>query len=99
METGGSVYIMTNKTHTVLYVGVTSDLCGRIYEHKNKIYPKSFSARYNTVKLVYHNFFSTIMEAIDEEKRIKGGSRAAKIKLINEMNSEWRDLEQDVIEG
>ena len=97
METGGSVYIMTNNTHTVLYVGVTSELWSRIYEHKNKIYPNSFSAKYHTVKLVYYNHFSTIMEAIDEEKRIKGGSRTAKIKLINKMNPEWRDLGQDVL--
>ncbi len=98
MESGGSVYIITSNNHTALYVGVTSELWARIYEHKNKVYPNSFSARYHTIKLVYYNHFPSIMEAIDEEKRIKGGSRASKLKLINQMNPEWRDLEQDVLD-
>ena len=76
MERGGIVYFITNKTHTVIYVGVTSDLRSRVWEHKNKIYPDSFTAKYNCDKLVYYNFFPSIEEAIDEEKRIKGGSRS-----------------------
>jgi len=92
MERGGFVYIMTNKNYAVLYVGVTSDLRNRVYEHINNVYPKSFTSKYKCYKLVYYNFFWSIEEAIDEEKRIKGGSRIAKLKLINEFNPNWNDL-------
>ena len=95
---GGFVYIITNKHHTVLYTGVTSNLVARIQEHKEKKYPKSFSARYNTDKLVYYFFFPTIMEAIEEEKRIKGGSRENKIRLIESINLEWEDLWEEIKE-
>ena len=68
MERGGATYILTNIHHTVLYVGVTSDLLKRMYEHKNKLYP-GFSAKYNTDKLVHYELFSTIEEAISREKQ------------------------------
>ncbi len=92
MERGGCVYFMTNKADTVIYVGVTSELRSRVWEHKHKIYSNSFTAKYNCNKLVYYRFFSDIEEAIDEEKRIKGGSRKNKIALIESMNPEWNDL-------
>ncbi|WP_316804634.1 GIY-YIG nuclease family protein [Pedobacter nototheniae] len=98
MERGGTVYILTNFTHTTLYTGVTSDLLFRIKEHKEKEYPNSFSAKYNTDKLVYFCSYSSIEEAIAEEKRIKGGSRIKKIKLVQSMNPEWRDLWAEVKE-
>ena len=50
-QQGGCVYIMTNKMHTVLYVGVTSELVDRVYKHKHKVYPESFTAKYNCDKL------------------------------------------------
>ncbi len=96
MEKGGCVYIVTNFTHTTLYVGVTSNLRNRIWEHKNKIYPNSFTAKYNCCKLVYFNFFPAIEEAINEEKRIKGGSRKKKIMLIESINPLWNDLYEDL---
>jgi len=83
---------MTNKYNTTLYVGVTSDLLNRVIQHKNGVYPGSFSSRYNLDKLVYFNYFETIVEAIAEEKRLKGGPRNQKIKLIGQMNPEWKDL-------
>jgi putative endonuclease len=92
----GYVYIMTNDNNTVLYTGVTSDLIDRIKEHKEKRYPRSFSARYNTRKLVYYETFASITEAINREKQIKGGSRKKKIELINQMNPEWRDLSMNL---
>jgi len=95
---GGTVYILTNFTNSTFYTGVTSDLLFRIKEHKEKIYPHSFSARFNVTILVYYCSFSTIEEAIDEEKRIKGGSRAKKIKLIQNMNPNWSDLWEEVKE-
>ena len=88
----GYVYIMTNDNNTVLYTGVTSDLRGRVREHKEKRYAKSFTGRYNIGKLVYFQSFTGITEAIRREKQIKGGSRKKKIELINQMNPEWRDL-------
>jgi len=94
---GGCVYIMTNKLHTVLYTGVTSDITGRVWQHKNKYYPNSFTARYNCNKLVYYFFYSRIEEAIHAKKTIQGGSRKSKINLINSLNPEWRDLYEDLI--
>jgi len=98
MEQGGAVYILTNKNHTVLYTGVTSDLLFRIKEHKEKAYNKSFTAKYNVDKLVYYYMFTSIEEAISEEKRIKGGSRDKKIQLINSMNPQWIDLWEEIKE-
>jgi putative endonuclease len=94
---GGCVYIMTNKLHTVLYTGVTSDITGRVWQHKNKYYPGSFTARYNCNKLVYYFFYPRIEEAIGAEDTIKSGSRKSKIALINSIYPEWRDLYEDLI--
>lgn len=80
MERGGFVYIMTNIYDGILYTGVTSDLRGRVWQHKNNYYPASFTSKYKCYKLVYYNFFFSIEEAIDDEKRIKAGNRKAKIK-------------------
>ena len=93
---GGYVYIMCSLNNSTLYVGVTSNLPSRVYQHKTNMYPKSFTAKYNCKKLVYYNWFDTIMEAIAEEKRIKGGSRKKKEILINNMNPEWNDLYEQV---
>jgi len=97
MGRGGCVYIITNKRHAVLYTGVTSDLTGRIWDHKNKTYPKSFSAKYNCNILVYYLFYPNIEEAIAAEKSIKAGSRESKIKLINDLNPGWKDLYEELI--
>ena len=93
MKRGGAVYIMTNQWNTTLYTGVTSDLPKRIYQHKNKIYNESFSARFNLTKIVYFEAFHSIEEAIHREKQIKAGSRSKKIALVNKINPEWKDLE------
>jgi len=79
MERGGVVYILTNYTHTTLYTGVTSDLIFRIIEHREKLFPTSFTSKYNVDKLVYFCFYPHINEAISEEKRIKAGSRIKKL--------------------
>ena len=92
MKKGGSVYIMTNILHSVLYTGVTSDLIKRVQQHKYKFYQHSFTAKYNVTVLVYHQFYPTIIEAILEEKRIKRGNRKQKTELINSMNPNWEDL-------
>jgi putative endonuclease len=92
MVKGGSVYILTNQRHTVLYTGVTSDLVGRIYQHVNKIYANSFTKKYNVDKLVYFENHHSIEEAIAREKQIKAGSRKKKEELINKFNPQWKDL-------
>lgn len=92
MNIGGVTYIMTNKNNTVLYVGVTSDLKERVWEHKNNFYQNSFTSKYKCDKLVYYHFFVQIEEAILFEKKLKGGSRLSKIKLIEEQNPNWEDL-------
>ena len=92
MEKGGAVYIMTNRHHTVFYTGVTSNLRRRMHEHKTKFYPKSFTARYNICKLVYHEGFHRIEEAIFREKQIKKYRREKKINLIESINPTWADL-------
>lgn len=98
MEKGGCIYILTNKHNTTLYVGVTSDLYSRIMEHREKKYPRSFTAKYNINKLVYFELFHSIEEAIAREKQIKGGSRKKKVDLINSVNSKWADLFEEVEE-
>lgn len=94
----GYVYIMTNFHHTVLYTGVTNNMKRRAYEHRIKFNPDSFTSRYNCNKLIYYASFPYIRTAIEEEKRIKGGSRAKKILLIKNMNPEWKDLWDEVKE-
>ena len=85
------IYIITNLTNTVLYTGVTGNLLGRIYHHKNKTV-SSFSSKYNLNKLVYYEVYEDVNEAIAREKQIKAGSRQKKVDLINNFNSEWEDL-------
>jgi putative endonuclease len=92
---GGHVYIMSNVHNTTLYTGVTSNLPTRVAQHKEKVYPNSFSARYNCSKLVYYKWFDTIIEAIAEEKRIKGGSCKKKEILINSINPTGKDLYEE----
>ncbi len=85
------VYILTNKVHTVLYIGITNNIIRRNFEHKNKLVD-GFTKKYNINKLVYYKEFGTALEAITEEKRIKGWTRLKKINLINSINPEWGDL-------
>jgi len=88
------VYILTNKSNTVLYVGVTSDLNKRIYEHKNKLI-EGFSSKYNLSKLIYFETTNNIEDAIAREKQLKKWHRKWKVNLIKEMNPEFDDLSAD----
>ena len=92
MDREGCVYILTNYSRTVLYIGVTSDLYFRIKDHKEKLHPDSFTAKYNCNILVYFEQFSTIEEAIGKEKQLKNWKRSWKINLINSENPNWEDL-------
>lgn len=87
-----AVYIMTNAEHGVLYTGVTSNLAKRVWEHRNQVAPKSFTARYNLSKLVWYETTPNILAAIAREKQIKAGPRRVKIALIEAMNPQWSDL-------
>ena len=89
------IYIITNRHNTTLYIGVTSNLVQRIYQHKNKLV-EGFSARYNLNKLVYFEQFADIDNAIIREKRLKLWKRDWKNRLINEINPSWRDLYPDL---
>jgi len=85
------VYILTNKSNRVLYIGVTNNLKRRVLEHKSKV-NKGFTYRYNVDKLVYYECFTNILEAIKREKRMKKWNRQWKDELITGFNSEWLDL-------
>ncbi len=95
MERGGCVYILANVFNTVVYIGVTSDLFSRVIEHKNKVYPNSFTAKYNCSKLVYFEMFPAIEEAIAVEKKLKAWPRSWKNQLIENKNPLWEDLFSD----
>ena len=90
------VYIMTNAYNTVIYSGVTNDLARKVYEHKNGL-GGVFTKKYNVVKLVYYEVTENVYAALEREKQIKGGSRKKKIDLINSINSEWKDLYEEII--
>ncbi len=85
------VYMMTNRNKTVIYTGVTNDLKRRVQEHRDKK-GCSFTKRYNITMLVYYEFFNRIVDAIAAEKKIKSGSRAKKIALIESINPYWKDF-------
>lgn len=93
----GYIYILFNKKQGTLYVGVTSNLVKRIYEHKNK-FVEGFTKKYSIDKLGYYEVFDDIRQAIEREKQLKAGSRARKIELIEGMNPEWKDLYSEIIE-
>jgi len=90
------VYMITNRNNTTLYIGVTSNLVQRVYQHKNKLI-KGFSAKYNVDKLVYFELFEDMENAITREKRLKLWKRDWKNRIINEVNPSWRDLYPDLI--
>ncbi|MCD4731860.1 MAG: GIY-YIG nuclease family protein [Bacteroidales bacterium] len=88
------VYIMTNWSNKVIYIGVTNDLRRRIYEHKQKII-KGFTQKYNVNKLIYFETFQDVRLAIAREKEVKKWRREKKNKLVKLKNPEWRDLSFD----
>jgi len=92
------VYLLSNKNHTVIYIGVTSDLVKRVRQHKTRLYENSFTSKYNVFELVYFEEFENIVDAIKREKQLKAGSREKKINLINGFNSKWEDLFWQLIE-
>ena len=86
-----AVYIITNRRNGVLYVGVTSDLPGRTWQHRTDAVG-GFSQRYRLKRLVWYEVHESMYEAITREKRIKRWRRAWKIELIESINPDWEDL-------
>jgi len=89
------VYILTNKPYGVFYIGVTSNLIKRIYEHKNEVVD-GFTKEFNLKNLVYYEVFADAENAIKREKRLKRWSREWKIEAINKFNSDWKDLYNEI---
>ena len=92
------VYILTNKTKKVLYIGVTNELKNRLYWHEedSKERKEHFTGKYNVFYLLFWERFQDIEQAILREKQLKGWSRAKKEKLISEFNPEWRFLNKEI---
>jgi putative endonuclease len=89
------VYILANTTNVALYIGVTSDLKRRVYEHKQKVI-RGFAERYSIDKLVYYEVYQDPENAILREKRLKGSPRARKNRLVASLNPQWRDLYEEI---
>ncbi len=87
------IYFMTNKCNNLIYIGVTSNLIKRVFQHKVKYY-RGFTSKYKCDKLVYFEEFNDINLAITREKQIKSGDRERKEDLINSINSKWMDLSE-----
>ena len=94
---GGYIYIVSNKTRSTVYIGVTSNLYARIYEHKQNR-GSWFTKKYKCTDLVYFEFFEHIESAIAREKQMKKWKREYKDNLINSMNPKWKDLFDSVSE-
>jgi putative endonuclease len=91
LERGPCVYILASRHYGTLYIGVTSDLLGRMWQHRNGATP-GFSSRYKIYRLVHFEMFGDMVSAINREKQLKNWHRPWKISLINEANPHWADL-------
>ena len=96
MEKQPCVYILANKRNGTLYVGVTSHLVKRVYEHKNGL-ADGFTRKHHVHSLVYFERHEEMNAAISREKQIKKWNRAWKLELIEMNNQEWKDLYEDII--
>ena len=91
---GGYVYMLASKKRGTIYIGVTSDLSQRVYDHKERINKKSFTSQYGAVRLVWYEEHTFAPQAIAREKAIKCWPRKWKIDLIEGLNPEWQDLKR-----
>ncbi len=90
------VYILASKRNGTLYIGVTSDLIRRVWQHKNDM-EEDFTKRYGVHELLWYESHETMESAITREKRLKNWTRMGKISLIEEGNPRWRDLYEDLV--
>ena len=91
-----AVYILASKKNGTLYIGVTSDLIKRIWEHKNNLV-KGFTKRYNVHNLVWYEMHDNMASAIEREKKMKEWKRAWKLELIESSNPSWNDLSDTIL--
>jgi putative endonuclease len=91
-----AVYILSNKRNGTLYVGVTSNLVQRVWQHKNNLVP-GFTQKYNLHKLVYLEVCESMETAIQLEKQLKKWNRKWKLELIEKNNPEWNDLYSEIV--
>lgn len=96
MEKTFYVYILASKRNGALYIGFTSNLARRVYEHRNGLI-EGFSKKYNVHHLVYYENFLYVDQALNREKRLKKWKRQWKIDLVEKFNPEWRDLYIELI--
>ena len=96
MDKQPAVYILANKRNGTLYVGVTSDLIKRIWQHRNNVV-QGFTKRYSIHQLVYYELHDTMESAITKEKTLKNWKRAWKLQLIERSNPNWQDLYTTII--
>ena len=96
MKSGGYVYILTNKPMGTLYIGSTTDLVGRIWQHKNKAIP-GFTSKYNIDKLVYYEWHDSLNDMVLRERQLKKWNRNLKYRLLIQKNPDWNDLYNDVL--
>jgi putative endonuclease len=89
------VYILASRRNGTLYVGSTTNLIKRVWEHKNKVIP-GFTATHNVHQLVYYEMHQDIMEAARRERRFKNWCRKWKINIIEQFNPTWRDLYEGI---
>ena len=94
---GGYVYLMASKPYGTIYLGVTSDLIKRVYEHKSQSIPYSFTAKHDVINLVYFERYEDIETAIKREKQLKNWKRDWKIALIEKDNPQWCDLYPSIV--
>ena len=91
------VYILASATNYTVYIGVTSDLIRRVYEHREHLVPDSFTSKYDVYKLVYFEQTNDVKAALEREKQLKGWRRSKKNALIESMNPEWKDLYPELL--
>ncbi len=96
MEKQPAVYILASKRNGTLYIGVTSDLTKRVWEHKSGMV-EGFTKRYSIHRLVWYELHENMESAITKEKRIKEWKRAWKLELIESVNPDWQDLYQSIV--
>jgi putative endonuclease len=96
MDKSSHVYILAREPYGTLYVGVTSDLIKRVWQHREGSV-SGFTKDYDTKRLVWYEAHVDIMQAITREKQIKKWRRDWKVNLIQQMNADWRDLYDDIV--
>ena len=96
MKRQPTVYILANNQNGTLYIGVTSDLVKRVWEHKNDLI-EGFTRKYGVHQLVYYEMRTDMLAAITREKQLKKWNRAWKLELIEEKNPQWKDLWGEIL--